>query len=69
MKDNVPLIYWTFRTAWTVLHFLLVAVATAVLIWWALSDNNAERIIESAIHDVLDLQQRVASAVRWPWGA
>lgn len=67
MKDNIPLIYWTFRAVWTVLHLLIVAAAVAVLLGWALSDNNAERLFESAMYVLLDLQQQVASAIPWPW--
>jgi hypothetical protein len=69
MKDNIPLIYWTFRTAWTLLHFLIVAAATAFLLSWALTDNNAVHLFESAKYDVLELQQRVANAIPWPWDA
>lgn len=69
MKHNIPVVYWTFRSAWTVLHFLIVLTAAAVLLWWALKDGNGERVVETAKNDLLDLQHRVASAIPWPWGA
>jgi len=69
VKNNIPVVYWTFRSAWTVLHFLIVLTAAAVLFWWALKDGNGERLFETAKNDLLDLQHRVASAIPWPWGA
>lgn len=67
MKDGVPRIYWTFRAAWTLLHFLIVAAASAVLLIWALDNNNAQRIFESSAIRVLDVQERVSQLIPWPW--
>lgn len=67
MKDNIPLIYWTFRSAWTVLHVLVVLAAASLLLWWALKDGNAERLFETAKYDLLELQYSVANAIPWPW--
>ncbi|MGV1004579.1 MAG: hypothetical protein ACOYEV_07395 [Candidatus Nanopelagicales bacterium] len=67
MKNNVPLIYWTFRMAWTVLHFVVVAAAAAALLIWAVTDDRAARAIEPATDSVLTLQQQVANAIPWPW--
>jgi HAMP domain-containing protein len=67
MKDNIPPIYWTFRTAWTVLHVLIVVIAVLLLVRWGMTDGNAERLLDTAKNDLLDMQQRVARAVPWPW--
>lgn len=69
MKDNVPQIFWTFRTAWTLLHVLIVVAATAVLLWWALADRHAVRIFDPAKDHVLNVQHRVSNAIPWPWKA
>lgn len=69
MKDKVPLIYWTFRTAWTLLHFVVVAVAAAALLTWALADDHAVRAFEPARDNVLQLQERVSNVIPWPWAA
>ena len=67
MKDDIPLVYWTFRTAWTVVHLLVILVLALLLFSWAFTDNNAERLIGSSTDALLDLQRRVASAVPYPW--
>jgi hypothetical protein len=67
MKDNIPLNYWTFRTAWSLLHFVIVAAAMTMLLYWSFTDSNALRIFASAKHGVLELQQSVANAIPWPW--
>ena len=67
MKDDIPVVYWTFRTAWTVVHLLVILLLTLLLFAWAFTDNNAERLIESSTDALLDLQRRVASAVPYPW--
>ncbi|CUR58042.1 conserved exported hypothetical protein [metagenome] len=67
MKNNIPVIYWTFRTAWTLLHFIIVAAAAVALLAWAVTDNHAVRAFEPARDNVLDLQERVSNAIPWPW--
>lgn len=69
MKDSIPVIYWTFRTAWTLLHFVIVAVAAAALLNWALADDHAVRAFEPARDNVLKLQDRVSNVIPWPWAA
>lgn len=68
MKTGIPQVYKTFRSVWTVLHVLIVAGAAALLLSWSVADNNAGRIFESGKDNLMSLQSRVASAVRWPWG-
>lgn len=67
MKDDMPVIYWTFRTVWTLIHFALVAAAVAFLLTWAFTDNQAIRTSESAKISVLGLQHRVSNLIPWPW--
>ena len=67
MKDKVPLIYWTFRTAWTLVHFVVVAVAAAALLTWALADDHAVRAFAPARDNVLKVQERVSNVIPWPW--
>lgn len=67
MKNNIPVIYWFFRTVWTLIHFIIVAMATAALLTWALTDNHALRIWETSKTNVLEVQQRVSNAIPWPW--
>ncbi|EIV94660.1 hypothetical protein [Frankia sp. QA3] len=69
MKDGIPLIYWTFRSAWTVLHFLVVLAAATVLLWWGIKDGNGERLLGAALHHLLEVQRTVARAIPWPWSA
>ena len=69
MKDTLPLSFWIFRMVWTVLHFLIVALAIALILWWALSNHHAMNIFESAKYDTLRLQREVANAIPWPWKA
>lgn len=69
MRDGIPLIYWTFRAAWTVLHVALVLTAAAALLVWSVRDGNAERVLGGALHDLLDVQRAVARAIPWPWSA
>lgn len=67
MKNNIPVIYWTFRYAWTFMHFVIVAAAAAALLTWALADNHAVRIWETSKTNVLDVQYRVSNVIPWPW--
>lgn len=67
MKNNVPVIYWTFRYVWTSMHFIIVAAATAALLTWALTDSHAVRIWETSKANVLDVQYRVSNVIPWPW--
>ncbi len=69
MKNNIPVIYWTFRTAWTLLHFIVVGVAMTALLTWAIADDRAIRAFEPAKDKVLDLQEQVSGIVPWPWTA
>src|SRR5687767_8768909 len=68
MKNNVPATYQTFRMAWTILHFVVVAAAVAAILRWALENDNAVRIFESSKTDVLEVQQEVSNVIPWPWG-
>ena len=68
MKNNIPGTYRTFRGAWTILHFIVVAAAVAALVTWALENNNAVRIFQSSGTEVLEVQQRVSNVIPWPWG-
>lgn len=68
MKTTIPGAYRTFRSAWTVLHFVVVAAAVAWLLRWALENDNAVRIFESSTTDVLEVQQQVSNVIPWPWG-
>jgi hypothetical protein len=67
MKDNIPLVYWTFRTAWTAVHFLAVLTAMFLVIWWAFVDGNGGRLLGGGMHDLLDVQRAVARVIPWPW--
>ena len=67
MRDGIPWSYWTFRTAWTVLHFVVVLVAVGLLLRWALDNDNAKRLLESAWGNLLEVQRRVGEAIPWPW--
>lgn len=67
MRGNIPAIYWTFRSAWTVLHFVLVFAATALLVSWALTNGNGERLFRSATDHVQEFHHAVANSVPWPW--
>lgn len=67
MRGNVPAIYWTFRTAWTVLHFVLVLAATALLLSWALRNGNGEHLFHSATDRVQEFHDKVANSIPWPW--
>ena len=68
MTNNVPGTYRTFRTAWTILHFVVVAAVVAASLRWALENDNAVRIFESSKTDVLVVQQEVSNVIPWPWG-
>lgn len=68
MKDDVPVLYWTFRTVWTLIHFALVAATAAFLLTWAVTDNQAVRTWDSAKTSVLGLQHRISNLIPWPWG-
>src|SRR4051794_25107967 len=67
MKNNSPGSYWTFRTAWTIVHVVVVAAAVGALLTWALNSHTPVRIFESSKSNVLDAQQRVSNAIPWPW--
>ena len=67
MKNGIPAIYWTFRSAWTVMHFVLAAAAAAALVAWSLADSHAVRIWETSRTNVLYAQCRVSNAIPWPW--
>ncbi|MFT4188841.1 MAG: hypothetical protein QM621_09705 [Aeromicrobium sp.] len=67
MKDGIPLIYWTFRTCWSVVHLVLVALAVIALLVWSFTDNNAQRLLDSALYDLMEMQSAVASFIPWPW--
>jgi hypothetical protein len=67
MKGGIPFVYWAFRNAWTTLHFVIVVAAAALLISWSLTNDNAGHLLGSAKENLLALQQRVASAVPYPW--
>jgi hypothetical protein len=67
MKSSIPLIYWTYRMAWTGLHFIIVAAMAAALLSWALADSHAVRIWETSKTNVLEAQKRVSNAIPWPW--
>lgn len=67
MKDDIPLVYWTFRSVWTVVHVFIVAVLTVLLLWWALTNGNAERIFQARWEDLLYMQRVIANAIPFPW--
>lgn len=69
MKDDVPVIYWTFRLAWTVVHFVVVAVVAAFILTWALEDDRVVRAFEPAQEGLLQAQERVSNVIPWPWAA
>jgi hypothetical protein len=68
MKTTIPGAYRSFRSAWTVLHFVVIAAAVAWLLRWALENDNAVRMFESSTADVLQVQQQVSNVIPWPWG-
>ncbi len=67
MKNNIPAIYWMFRNAWTVMHFLVVAAVATVMVSWALADSHAIRIWDTLKSNVLYAQCRASNAIPWPW--
>jgi len=67
MKNNIPVIYWTFRYVWTFMHFVIVAAAATALFMWARADDHALRIWETSKTNVLDVQYRVSNVIPWPW--
>lgn len=67
MKNNIPVIYWTFRYVWTFMHFIIVAAAATALFIWARADDHALRIWETSKTNVLDVQYRVSNVIPWPW--
>ncbi|MBX6388708.1 MAG: hypothetical protein IRZ08_06875 [Frankia sp.] len=69
MKDGVPVVYWMFRSAWTVLHLLLVLSAGVLVLWWGIDDGNARRLLGPVMSGLLDVQSAVAGAIPWPWDA
>lgn len=69
MKKNIPVVYWTFRSAWTIMHFIVVMAAAWGLFMWAAEDGRAARIWESSKDNLLEVQQRVSNAIPWPWAA
>ncbi|MFV0459462.1 MAG: hypothetical protein ACK5MT_11930 [Actinomycetales bacterium] len=67
MKNNIPVIYWTFRYVWTSMHFIIAAAAATALFMWAQADDHALRIWETSKTNVLDVQHRVSNVIPWPW--
>ena len=67
MKNNIPVIYWTFRYVWTFMHFIIVAAAATALFIWARADDHALRIWETSKTNVLDVQYQVSNVIPWPW--
>lgn len=65
--DGVPAVYRRFRDAWTLVHVLLVLAGTAALVWWGLSDGNAERLWYRSWGALFEFQQAAAGIVSWPW--
>ncbi|WP_017583229.1 hypothetical protein [Nocardiopsis valliformis] len=68
MKDDIPLVYWTFRGVWTAVHVALVACAAWALFAWGLTDGNAERAVSGFLGGLFEFQRTVAGIVPWPWG-
>jgi hypothetical protein len=68
VKDGIPPVYWTFRSAWSILHFLIVIVFSVVVVGWVIREDTAERMFLGTRDYLLVTQDRVASSVPWPWG-
>ena len=49
------------------MHVLIVAAAAAVLLTWALTDDNGLRVLDAAKDILQNLQYTMAHAIPWPW--
>lgn len=67
MKGMIPRGYVAFRTAWTVLHVLIVAVGAYFLVRWGITDDNAVRLYRDSMDSLFGLQRAVSQFIPFPW--
>lgn len=69
MKNGIPNVYWSFRSAWSATHLVMLAVLTVWLAGWLLQDSHGEQMFNEGSAWVEDLSNQLASWVPFPWDA
>jgi hypothetical protein len=68
MRDGMPLSYLIFRTAWSVIHLVLLAACFALLYWWAISDGHGAAAFSAWSVWSESVFQTVFHLIPFPWG-
>jgi hypothetical protein len=68
MRNGLPLAYGTYRVLWTIAHLALVAAGVLLAVLWFLHDGEGMRAASALWSALSDAQQKVASAIPFPWG-
>lgn len=68
MKNGLPLVYALFRTLWSSVHVVLVALALGMLTIWFFDDHQGTNLIASIWTTLTEMQYSIANVIKFPWG-
>lgn len=68
MRHDIPAAYAVFRTAWSAVHFVLLAALFVLVLWWWFDDGQGDRFLSDWWQTSVSISTKVFYFLPFPWG-
>jgi hypothetical protein len=67
VRHDIPTAYAAFRTAWSVVHFVLLAALFVVVLRWWFDDGQGGRLLAGWWQTSVSVSAAIFNALPFPW--
>ena len=67
MRNGIPTAYYLFRTAWSVIHLVMLAALLVAVILWSVHDGQGARFIAAWWRMSISISATIFHALPFPW--
>jgi hypothetical protein len=67
MRNGIPNAYYLFRTAWSVMHLVLLVALLVAVILWSVHDGQGARFLSAWWRTSLSISATIFHALPFPW--
>jgi hypothetical protein len=67
MRNGIPIAYYLFRTAWSVMHLVLLAALLVAVVMWFVHDGQGVRFISAWWRISISISAAIFHVLPFPW--
>ena len=67
MRNGIPIAYYLFRTAWSVMHLVMLAALLVAVILWSVHDGQGVRFLSDWWRMSVGISATIFHAMPFPW--